>query len=87
MKQLMVDDNGNPRFIYADGNAVAETKSAAEMQAMELGKLQLAGMLQSKVNSLISAKRRNAQPHNTGCCNCTRSVLSARTRSLWSLDM
>ena len=73
MKQLMVDDNGNPRYIYADGNAVAETKSAAEMQAMELGKLQLAGMLQSKINSLDFGKRRKRTALDTGGCNCYRS--------------
>ncbi len=80
MKQLMVDDNGNPRFIYADGNAVAETKSAAEMQAMELGKLQLAGMLQSKVNSLISANVGNAQLSTQDAATVTEVVLSAKNQ-------
>jgi hypothetical protein len=80
MKQLMVDDNGNPRFIYADGNAVAETKSAAEMQAMELGKLQLAGMLQSKVNSLISANVGNAQLTTQDAATVTEVVLSAKNQ-------
>jgi hypothetical protein len=80
MKQLMVDDNGNPRYIYADGNAVAETKSAAEMQAMELGKLQLAGMLQSKVNSLISANVGNAQLSTQEAATVTEVVLSAKNQ-------
>jgi hypothetical protein len=80
MKQLMVDDNGNPRYIYADGSAVAETKSAAEMQAMELGKLQLAGMLQSKVNSLISANVGNAQLSTQEAATVTEVVLSAKNQ-------
>jgi hypothetical protein len=61
MKQVMVDDNNNVKFIYADGNAVAETKSAAEMQAVELGKLQLAGLIQTNMSSLISANVGNSQ--------------------------
>jgi len=80
MKQLMIDDNGNPRFIYADGNAVAETKSAAEMQAMELGKLQLAGMLQSKLNSLISANVGNAQLTTQDAATVTEVVMSAKNQ-------
>jgi hypothetical protein len=80
MKQLMVDDNGNPRYIYADGNAVAETKSAAEMQAMELGKLQLAGMIQSSLNSLISANVGNAQLSTQDAATVTEVVLSAKNQ-------
>jgi len=80
MKQLMIDENGNPRYIYADGNAVAETKSAAEMQAMELSKLQLAGMLQSKINSLISANVGNAQLSTQEAATVTEVVLSAKNQ-------
>jgi hypothetical protein len=80
MKQLMIDDNGNPRYIYADGNAVAETKSAAEMQAIELGKLQLASMIESKMSSLISANVGNAQLSTQEAATVTEVVLSAKNQ-------
>lgn len=80
MKQLMTDDNGNPRYIYADGNAVAETKSAAEMQAIELAKLQLASMIQSNLNSLISANVGNAQLSTQEASTVTEVVLSAKNQ-------
>jgi hypothetical protein len=80
MKQLMVDDNGNPRYIYADGNAVAETKSAAEMQAIELGKLQLASMIQSNLNTLISANVGNAQLSTQEAATVTEVVLSSKNQ-------
>jgi hypothetical protein len=80
MKQLMVDDNGNPRYIYADGNAVAETKSAAEMHAIEVGKLQLANMLQSNINSLISANVGNAQLSTQEAASVTEVVMSAKNQ-------
>jgi len=80
MKQVMEDDNGNPRYIYADGNAVAESKTAAEMQAMEVGKLQIAGMMQSKINSLVSANIGNAQVSTQDAATVTEVVMSAKNQ-------
>ena len=78
MKQVMVDENGSVRYIYADGNAVAETKSVAEMQAIELGKLQLAGMIQTNMSSLISANIGNAQLSTEDAASVTEIVQSAK---------
>jgi len=78
MKQVMVDDNGNVRYIYADGNAVAESKSAGEMQAIELGKLQLAGLIQTNMSSLISANVGNAQLSTQEAASVTEVVQSAK---------
>jgi hypothetical protein len=78
MKQVAEDDNGNVRYIFADGNAVAESKSAAEMQAIELGKLQLAGMIQTNMSSLISANVGNAQLSTQEAASVTEIVQSAK---------
>jgi hypothetical protein len=78
MKQVMVNDKGSPQYIYADGNAVAETKSAAEMQAIELGKLQLAGLVQTNMSSLISANVGNAQLSTQEAASVTEVVQSAK---------
>ena len=78
MKQVAVDDNGIARYIYADGNAVAETKSVAEMQAIELGKLQLAGLIQTNISSLISANIGNAQLSTQEAASVTEVVQSAK---------
>jgi hypothetical protein len=78
LKQVMVDDSGNVKFIYADGNAVAETKTAAEMQAMEVGKLQLAGMIQTNISSLISANIGNSQLSTQEAASVTEVVQSAK---------
>lgn len=78
MKQVTEDDNGNVRYIYADGNAVAETKSVAEMQAIELGKLQLAGLIQTNMSSLISANIGNAQLSTQEAASVTEIVQSAK---------
>jgi hypothetical protein len=78
MKQVAEDENGNVRYIYADGNAVAQTKSAAEMQALELGKLQLAGLIQTNMSSLISANIGNAQLSTQDATSVTEIVQSAK---------
>jgi hypothetical protein len=78
MKQVTQDENGNVRYIYADGNAVAETKSAAELQAIELGKLQLAGLIQTNMSSLISANIGNAQLSTQEAASVTEVVQSAK---------
>jgi hypothetical protein len=78
LKQVMVDENGKPKFINADGNAVAETKSAAEMQAIELGKLQLAGLIETNFGSLITANVGNAQLSTQEAASVTQIVQSAK---------
>jgi hypothetical protein len=78
MKQVMVDDNGNVKYISADGNAVGETKSAAELQAIELGKLQLAGLIQTNMSSLISSNVGNAQLTTQEAASVTEVVQSAK---------
>ncbi len=61
MKQYQEDDKGNPKYITADGNGIAGNKSAAEMQAIELGKVQLAGTISTKVAGLVSANVGNME--------------------------
>jgi hypothetical protein len=78
IKQVMVDDNGNVKYISADGNAVAETKSAAELQAIELGKLQLAGLIQTNMSSLISSNVGNAQLSTQEAASVTEVIQSAK---------
>lgn len=78
MKQVQEDENGNVRYIFADGNAVAESKSAGEMQAIELGKLQLAGLIQTNMSSLISANVGNAQLSTQEAASVTEVVQSAK---------
>ncbi len=48
-------------YIWATGNAVAKTKSAGKMQAMELAKVELAGQLKTHVAALTTANIANAQ--------------------------
>ncbi len=78
MKQYAEDENGNPMYITADGNAVAESKTAGEMQAIEMGKLQLAGLIETNVSSLISGNIGNAQLSTEDAASVTEIVQSSK---------
>ena len=78
MKQYTEDENGNQLYITADGNAVAESKTAGEMQAIEMGKLQLAGLIETNVSSLISGNIGNAQLSTEDAASVTEIVQSSK---------
>jgi hypothetical protein len=65
MKQLEMRQNPDGSeanaYIWATGNGVAKTKSAAEMQAIELAKVELAGQLKTFVAALTTSNIANAQ--------------------------
>jgi len=77
-KQFTEGEDGQPLYIYADGNAVAESKTAAEMQAIEMGKLQLGGLIETNINSLISGNIANAQLSTEDAASVTEIVQSSK---------
>jgi len=88
-KQLQTDEKGDPRYITADGDAVAETKTAAELQAIEMGKLQLAGLIESNISALISGNIANAQLSTKDAASVTEIVASSKNliaTKLWYVN-
>lgn len=61
MKQYQENPDGSAKYLFADGNGVGKTQTAAEMQAMEAAKLQLAGQISNEVNQIIEGKIANDQ--------------------------
>ncbi len=78
MKLLERDENGEPVYIAADGNAVAQTRTAAEMQALEVAKLNLAGQLETIVRSIVEANIANAQLNTEEAASVTRVLQGAK---------
>lgn len=66
-------------YIWATGNGLARNKSAAQMQAIELAKVELAGKLKTEVASLVSANVANAQLSTVDSESVTEIVQSAKT--------
>ncbi|HNX87143.1 MAG TPA: hypothetical protein PKN12_09455 [Bacteroidales bacterium] len=78
MKQVATDENGQPNYIMADGNGVAESKSVAEAQAIEFAKLQLAGTIESNIASIVKGNLANSQESTTEATSVTEIIQSSK---------
>lgn len=76
--QYMMDDNGYPTYIVATGNAVAESQTAAKLQANETAKLELAGTIATNVAALIETNIANQQLNNEDAASVTKVVAAAK---------
>lgn len=61
LKSLEEGEDGYPKYIIATGNAVAESQTAAKLQANEIAKFELAGTIATNVAALIESNIANAQ--------------------------
>ncbi|TSA25039.1 MAG: hypothetical protein D4R67_10845 [Bacteroidetes bacterium] len=78
MKQVSEDEKGVPIYITADGNGVAETKTAAETQALEFAKLELAGTIETKIASIVNGNIANEQLSTEDAASITQIVQSSK---------
>ncbi len=76
--QYKLDEKGYPLYIVATGNSVAETQSAAKLQATELAKLELAGLVQTNVAALIENSIANNQLNNEEAASVTKTVAASK---------
>ncbi len=72
------NDKGSRKYIDADGNAVAESKSAADLQALELAKLNMAGQLETEIAALIEASVANQQLTREEAASVTKVVAASK---------
>ena len=78
IKAEQQNDKGNTKFIFADGNGVAQTKTAAEMQALTVAKLALASQIESNVNALVSANIANQQIDKDDAESITQTIANSK---------
>lgn len=77
-KQLSEDDYGKAKYIWASGNGVAGSQAAADMQAMEVAKLQLAGQLESNLTAIAKTSIANNQSTKAKAETVTKVVTAAK---------
>lgn len=77
-KQYMKDENGYPLYIVASGNSVAETQTAAQVQAIEIAKFNLAGLVQSNIAALVENSIANSQLNNEEAASVTKTVAASK---------
>ena len=78
IKAELLNEKGNVKFIFADGNGVAQTKTAAELTALTFAKLALASQIESNVNALISGNVANQQIDNDDAESITQAVANSK---------
>lgn len=79
MRQYEMDEDGYPLYIVASGNSVANTTSAAKLQANELAKLELAGSISTQVAALIESSIANQQFNSEEAASVTKTVAAAKS--------
>lgn len=77
-RQIEKDDYGYPLFIISSAEVVAGTKTAARNQAVEVGKLELAGQIQSNVLALVETSLANQQITQTEAASLSKTVTAAK---------
>ena len=72
------EDSGYPLYIVASGNSVANTQTAAKLQATEVAKLELAGSISTQVAALIETSIANQQFNAEEAASVTKTVAAAK---------
>lgn len=78
IRQYEYDEDGYPLYIVASGNSVANTQSAAKLQATELAKLELAGSISTQVAALIESSIANQQFNAEEAASVTKTVAASK---------
>ena len=78
LKQLAKDEDGLPQYIVETGNSVAETQTAAKIQATETAKLNIAGTITTQIAALIENNIANQQLNNQEAASVTKTVAASK---------
>ena len=72
------EESGLPKYIIGDAMAPGATYDAAKMQALELAKTNLAGMIQTEVTALIESTVANEQITQEQASSIVRTVQASK---------
>ena len=78
VRQYEVDEKGFPLYIVATGNSVANTQTAAKLQATETAKLELAGTISTNVAAIIENSIANQQLSTDDAASITKTVAASK---------
>ena len=78
MKQKETSEDGFPLYIVATGQSVAETQTAAKIQATETAKLELAGTITTNIAALIENSIANQQLNAEEAATITKTVAASK---------
>lgn len=78
MRQYEEDEDGYPSWLVASGASVANSQGAAKLQATELAKLELAGLLSTRISALIENSVANNQLDSEDAASVTKTVAASK---------
>ncbi|MFN5370891.1 MAG: hypothetical protein ACK5B6_05440 [Bacteroidia bacterium] len=81
------DENGFPKWIVSSGSSVANTQAAAEMQAIELAKSRLVGLIETNFKAVIENTVANNQLDAKDAVSVTKTVEVSANRVAKKLGM
>lgn len=73
-RQTEVDGEGFPQWIIANGSSIGQTQAAAEMQATELAKNRLVGLVETNMKAVIESDVANNQMSNIDAVSVTKTI-------------
>ena len=76
--QYEFEDNGMPKYLYADVMSIGESYDAAKFQALEIAKLELAGLAQTDVVALVESRIGNEQLSKEQAASISETVASSK---------
>lgn len=85
--QNEADESGFPKWIVSTGSSVANTQVAAEMQAIELAKSRLVGLLETNFRAVIENTVANDQFNAEEAASVTKTVEVSSNRFAKKLGM
>lgn len=78
MMQYEIDEYGYPKYMVGDATSVGENYDAAKMQALELAKQNLAGQIETNVNTLVETSMANSQLPNEQAASISETVSKSK---------
>ncbi len=79
MMQLQKDEKGYPKYIVESGNSVAESQTAAKIQATETAKLAIAGAICTEIAAKIENDIANQQLSNEDAASVTKTIAGSQS--------
>ncbi len=76
--QYETDEKGNPKYYVTSGNSVAESQTAAKLQASETAKLNLAGQISTDIAALVENSIANQQLSTEEAASVTKTVAASK---------
>ena len=79
-KENDVDDKGVPKWIFAEGVSKGQTIAATDMQATELAKNNLVGLMASNIREVVETELSNNQISKEEAVSWTKTVSAVTNR-------